>query len=322
MTKIKQTKSTAKDVFSYLLMIITLIMNVVAFISLVFMYVEYQFPFMPDMDIYYRSGLSEGIRVCMSVLFIAWPVFVFLSWFILKELKKEKTKAEIWVRKWLLHFALFASALAIIVDLITLINFFLDGELTVRFVLKFMTVLLVAAVLFGYYLWDLKRVVSKETKVPMVSAIVGTVVVLGFIILGFVIVGTPADQRDERMDVQRLEDVQDIQNMIEAYWSEEGELPSSIVGLGESLYGVTTPVDPETGESYPYLIQGDLTYQLCATFEKSSKESTYYDSSYSKSRRLKGVQNWSHDVGIQCYDLEIDPEEIEKEIYLEPVYID
>ena len=42
-------------------------------------------------------------------------------------------------------------------DLITLVYNVLGGELTVRFVLKVITVAAIASTVFGYYLWDLRR---------------------------------------------------------------------------------------------------------------------------------------------------------------------
>jgi hypothetical protein len=324
MTKTKPTKSTAKDVFSYLLMIITLIMSVVSFISLLFMYIEYQFPFVPDSIYDMRTGIQEGIRAMISILVVAWPVYLVLAWFIMKDLKKHKEKANLWVRKWLLHFALFASALAIIIDLITLINYFLDGDLTVRFALKVVTVLLVAAALFGYYLWELRRDVKLATKVPLVSAIIGSVVIIGFITANFFIIGTPAQQRDVRMDDERVEHLQDLQGMIVTYWEENNELPASLDGLGEEVYGISTPVDPETGAAYRYLPGEEYTFQLCATFEsKSETGDDYYFPSHSF--RIKGYQNWSHGIGEECFDLEIDPEVYDEVIIKDseaPVFID
>jgi hypothetical protein len=63
----------------------------------------------------------------------------------------------LWIRKWLIYFTLFAAALIIIGDLVTLLNRFLEGELTVRFLLKVLAVFFVAGSVFYYYLWDLRK---------------------------------------------------------------------------------------------------------------------------------------------------------------------
>ena len=66
-------------------------------------------------------------------------------------------KRNLRIRKWLIYFTLFAAALIIIGDLVALIFSLLGGELTVRFLLKVVTIFFVAGSVFYYYLWDLRR---------------------------------------------------------------------------------------------------------------------------------------------------------------------
>ncbi|MEK7085265.1 MAG: DUF5671 domain-containing protein, partial [Patescibacteria group bacterium] len=61
------------------------------------------------------------------------------------------------IRKWLVYFTLFAASLFIIGDLIALIYNFLQGELTVRFFLKILTVFFVAGSVFWYYFMDIRK---------------------------------------------------------------------------------------------------------------------------------------------------------------------
>jgi hypothetical protein len=61
------------------------------------------------------------------------------------------------VRRWLTYLTLFVAAVVLIVDLITLVDNVLGGEVTVRFVLKVLVAGLIAGTIFGYYLWDLRR---------------------------------------------------------------------------------------------------------------------------------------------------------------------
>jgi hypothetical protein len=61
------------------------------------------------------------------------------------------------IRRWLTYLTLFIAAGVLIGDLITLVYNLLGGELTVRFVLKVITVAAIAGTAFGYYLWDLRR---------------------------------------------------------------------------------------------------------------------------------------------------------------------
>src|SRR3989339_1192972 len=169
------SRSTAKDVFSHLLAIVTLYMGVISFIALYFQYINVRFP--DVLEFYYAAAL-DIIRMSMSVLIIAWPVFIFISWMIYKDLRSTPAKTGMGIRKWLLYLTLFIASITIMVDLITLINYFLNGEITTRFILKILVVLITAAAVFGYYLWDLRRGVAAKTKITLIATVVTSVVVV------------------------------------------------------------------------------------------------------------------------------------------------
>jgi uncharacterized circularly permuted ATP-grasp superfamily protein len=99
----------------------------------------------------------DGIRWGSSVLVVAAPVFFWLSWLLEKEFRLRPEKRELRIRKWLVYLTLFITAIVIIVDVMILIYNFYGGDLTTQFALKILTVLAVAAAVFGYYLWDLRR---------------------------------------------------------------------------------------------------------------------------------------------------------------------
>jgi len=56
------------------------------------------------------------------------------------------------VRKWLTYLALFLAALSFFGDGAYVIYEFLKGEITMRFILKALTVALVSAAVFAFYL--------------------------------------------------------------------------------------------------------------------------------------------------------------------------
>jgi hypothetical protein len=61
------------------------------------------------------------------------------------------------VRRWLTYLTLFSAACALLGDFATLVYNVLGGELTVRFLLKVLTVGLIAGTAFFYYLRDLRQ---------------------------------------------------------------------------------------------------------------------------------------------------------------------
>jgi hypothetical protein len=296
-------RSTAKDVFSHLLAIVTLFMGVISFIALYFQYINIKFP---DVLSFYYPGSLEIIRQCMAILIVAWPVFILISWMIYKDLRSEPTKTNIGIRKWLQYLTLFVASLTIIIDLITLIRYFLDGEITTRFALKILVVLLTAAAVFGYYFWDLKREVDKKTKVIIVATIITAIVAVITIVLGFVVAGSPFEQRQVRLDAQRVQDLSMIQSEVTNYFSLKRELPTELTTLNNSITGFTVPTDPETKANYEYVVKSNLVFELCATFAAKSSEGQnmtypmYYGSPFG--------QNWDHEVGRVCFERTIDPE--------------
>lgn len=310
------SKSTARDVFSYLLLIIMFIVGVVSFLTLLFQYINIQFP--DQLDYWWREGALQAIRGAISALVVSWPVVIFMSIFIGKDLRADDGKQNIWIRKWLLHLMLFVSALAIIIDLITLINTYLDGEITVRFGLKVLAVLVVAVAVFWYYLWELRRDPTKMTKVTMYVAVGSSVVIVAAIIASLFVVGSPAKQRDARLDQNRVSDLQSIQSSLIDYWRDKETLPETLAALEDDIIGYRNPVDPETGEAYEYSVTDELSFQLCATFATESDgsgQSVYpkpmmYDFGY-----MGGdFDVWSHAEGRVCFDRTIDPDRLEGDL--------
>src|SRR3989338_2329635 len=198
-------KSTPKDVFYHLLMIVMLYIGVISFIALLFQYANVLFP---DQLEWYYTGALDVIRRSMAALVVVWPVFLFMTWVMEKDFRKNLGKRNLRVRTWLLYLTLFVSAVTIIVDLITLVYNFLGGELSTRFILKVVAILITAAAVFGYYMWDLRSEDNRKSSLPKRSAVASSIVILFGIIGGFFIVGSPNTQRAIRFDDQRTSDLQ------------------------------------------------------------------------------------------------------------------
>jgi hypothetical protein len=305
--KEEKPKSSPKDVFMHLLMIGMLYVGTFSFVSLWFDYINFLFP---DALNYHYQGILDGILWATATLIVVFPVFLLLSWLLGKEMAIEPEKRELRVRKWLVYLTLFIAAIAIIVDVVQLIYNFLRGELTVPFFLKIFVVLDVAVTVFGYYLWDVRRQSGVATQIPKMLAWSVSVVVLGTIVGGFFIVGSPAHQRDIRLDNQRVNDLQTIQSETVSYWQQKNVLPPKLSDLQDSISGFANPVDPETGADYEYTIKGDLSFELCAVF-KSESVGFVGNEGMTKPVRVFGdpySENWTHKSGRVCFERSIDPE--------------
>ncbi len=299
-------KETAKDAFLHLLSAAMIYLSVIAFITLWWQIINFLVP-----DKLNPQGIGSGIYMTLiwatSALVVAFPVHVLVSWIIGKDLRANPAKREAGVRKWLWYITLFVSALTMVIDLVSLIFNFLRGDLTAQFFLKSLVILVVAAGVFGYFLWDLKKK-EKPTDMPKKIAWIVGAVIFASIVFGFSLMGSPAKQRDLRFDEQRASELQQIQSAAANYWQQKKVLPKDLDELSVAGYGM--PKDPETGKQYEYAVTGDLSFKLCADFKtvlsaESVNENMPY---YYKQAGLKTVpQNWVHGAERACFDTTIDP---------------
>jgi len=312
----KPASSTPKDVFQHMLMIVTLYIGVVSLITLLIQYVDILFP---DPLNFYYQGMLDGIRMSSSTLVVVTPVFLLMSWLVQKEIANEPEKHELRIRKWLMYLTLFIASITIIVDLIQLVYNFYSGELTTKFALKVMAVLVVTGAVFIYYLWDLRGLWLK-TKAPKYFARGTVAAVLVAIVSGFFIVGSPANQREIRFDDQRVSDLQNLQGQIINHWMQKEKIPATLDELKDSISGFVPPMDPVTKLPYEYNVVSALNFKLCATFTQPSIDKkfgkqegreTYYDKPIAVQPGYyygNTDSNWTHEAGRHCFERAIDPQ--------------
>lgn len=156
--EIDKNKSTPKDFFLHLLTIVLLYTSAIAFTTLVFQYINLYIPDPVQGGSYWGLKHARSLaRGALATLIISFPALLWANWFLNKDYKSNPEKRNLRIRKWLLYFTLFVASIVIIIDLISLVMNFLEGELTTRFLLKVITVGFVAGSIFGYYLSDIKK---------------------------------------------------------------------------------------------------------------------------------------------------------------------
>jgi len=299
------SENTPKDVFLHLLNILTFFLSIVNFITLLIQYVGALFP---DPLNFHYTGIANAVRLSTSILVVSVPVYILTSWMLGRDLRNNPEKREFKLRKWLLYFTLFIAAVTIIVDLIIFVYNFMSGELTTQFFLKILIVLLVAAAVFGYYTWDLKRKDKETSKAPKKLAWTVSCVLFASIIIGFLVIGTPAEQRDRRFDEERVNDLQMLQSTIVNYWTQKEKLPQDLSDLEDSISGFAIPQDPASDVPYEYSVIDSLSFELCATFKTSSQDFGLTSVPPSSYRGDIFQQNWEHTAERTCFTRTIDPE--------------
>jgi hypothetical protein len=296
-----QTKTTAKDFFLYIGLLITLYSGIGFILTLLFGIINYAFP---QVNTYY---FVPSISFPVAALIIITPLFLLLSYLIRKDQEVDASKKDLSIRRWFIYLTVFATGALAAGDLITILYYFLDGqELTAGFLLKVLSVLVVSIIVFSYYISELRNKVSHR-NVWRVGTIVG---VLAVITLAFTVIGSPREQRFSRYDSQKISDLQSIQYQILNRYQMTGNIPEEIGGLVDSLSYFTLPNDPQTGEEYGYEKVSPLTFRLCANFNKESNHKVqskinYYEPSLG--------EKWDHPEGNHCFERTINPD-------LYPVY--
>lgn len=282
--------------------------SVTSFITLIFAYIDQAFPDALSQASYY-DPYSGSIRFAMASLIVLVPVTILLLQLIRKDISREHGKADLWVRRWAIFLTLFLAGLAIVVDLITLINYFLGGELTTRFVLKVVTILLVASAVFMHFLADYWGYWIQFPKRALSVGIASAILVVLSIISGFFIIGSPAQVRLQRFDGQKVSDLQNIQWQIINYYQTKGVLPVSLIEVADPLSGNIIPKDPQSGADYGYRItKAPYTFELCATFNTDTLNDPAMADGAAHIAMPIDQENWKHVADQTCFERVLDPE--------------
>jgi hypothetical protein len=149
------TSESAKDAFSYLLSFAMLGTWAYSVGEIAFVWVD---RIAPDatQNTYY-GNYSYQLAFSLARLIVAFPVYLLLMRGLNRELMRYREKHFSAVRKWLTYLTLLIVSLIAVGTLMAFMTSFLQGELTLRFVLKVAIVLLINGGILRYYLHWIQR---------------------------------------------------------------------------------------------------------------------------------------------------------------------
>ena len=297
----------AREAFMYLVSFVALFITAFSIGTLVFGYIDHAFP-----DPLARHAQYGGDTVpsemtwAMAAVIITFPLYLFLMWRLAKDaaIHPEFRQSRMW--RWLTYLTLAIAAAVITGDLIALLSNVLRGDLTVPFVLKVLTVLLITGAVFGYYLWDLRRKedvddLGPQTLFPLGSkallacATLAAVLTVGY---GIYLAGSPGQQRQERLDALRASHLETIVYQVNDHWQQKGSLPDSLDNLIRQPRELE---DPDTEMPYEYRIIDDAKFEVCAVFTTDTREA-YEQPGLPGSPNLR-----HHGVGHTCFQFDTVP---------------
>lgn len=90
------------------------------------------------------------------------------------------------------------------------------------------------------------------------------------VVAGLVVLGSPAGERERRIDDRRVADLHAIAAAAELYRSRHSRLPASLDELAAEPGMRINARDPATAEVYGYRVLDSVRYEVCATFDRES----------------------------------------------------
>ena len=287
-------KNNAKYAFYYLLSLISLIFLALSVGLIAFGIINQTI--VDALSLYSYQNYDSQFKFAISAIIISAPIFYFMSYLIRQGLKKQELKIDSGIRRWLTYFILFVSAVIILGVFIGVINSFLAGELTARFILKALAMLVIAALVFSFYFYDIKttEIIKKDKIVKLFAGLSLLLVVTAFIAVWFFI-ESPKVARDRRLDQILMQNIYQLESAVNSYYEQQEMLPASLSDLDniDIYYDKKALSDPETGRAIDYNLLSVDSFELCATFRVAS-----YDQERERYNLKMGRE---YQAGYQCF---------------------
>ncbi len=147
--KIFSKKSTAGEI----------VVNLFSFVALGFvavylgiLYYNLIDHFFPDLLAKGYDGLasSRAIHYAIAVILVGFPMYWMAVKFWFSRFEKDAGKFESWLTRWLTYLVLLVVAIVVVGDLVAVVFYFLQGEISVRFFLKALVILVISGGFLGF----------------------------------------------------------------------------------------------------------------------------------------------------------------------------
>ena len=289
----------ARDAFYHLLTFGGLYTVVISFLVLAYAYINRWLPDVALEPYATEEGFRTSIRWSLSAIIVAYPLFLWISRILLREIALHPEKASSGVRRWLTYLTLFIAASVLTGDVIALIFSLLNGEITLRFFLKALVVFLVTGSAFTYYFRSLRVDPRGLTLLSRSYGSIASAAVLESFVYGLVLAGSPGTERLRKIDAQRVNDVRTIaEAVLDAVhgsdrWSKPVSsgpikpLPKTLEEVAALSVRQRVPLTDGTGEPYIYSVADRTHFSVCTVFAFENRE--------------QYAPFWDHSSGKHCY---------------------
>jgi Domain of unknown function (DUF5671) len=148
---------SARATLIYLLLFSSLYASIWSFVSLVFTIIDKALPDPLKDRLQQYLDSDDWISWDVATLIVFFPLFLFMFRLAYRARAHDPGRRASGVQKWLTYLTLFIAASCLAGDGVSLVYNLLSGETTSRFLLKTVTVAIVAGGVFVYFLNDARR---------------------------------------------------------------------------------------------------------------------------------------------------------------------
>ena len=293
--------NSAKFAFFYVLSLVALIFVALSTGNIIFQVIN---KYIVDVVDQYRGVyINESMKFAISAIIVATPIYFIVTRYIYKSLYKGELNKDAGVRRWLSYLILLVTVVVVLGYLIAIINSLLGGELTIKFVLKALTAIIISGIIFSFYFYDMRReqVQGVKDKVLKIYFWGSLIIILAAFVTSLFIVESPLEARNRKTDQQVINDFHNIDGLVYSYYKEYEKLPDSL-NILQDEYDYLDNEDiehPVSGQEYDYNILEDNKYELCAEFLTTSEELN------SRLDYIADPSVWEHEAGYYCINKKV-----------------
>ena len=254
--------------------------------------------------------LGGFARFNAAVLIASLPVLLLVRRAIMRDITLNPANRIAPVVRTLAYITLLITSLIMVCDMVVVLMGFLNGDLTLTFILKSIVVLLLAGGVFLWYISGLafeEKMGSSEGKLSSIHesqwrprlAWAGFLTASLSLMLALWFAGNPFNQRLVRLDRQRVSDLRSLQLAISRFHKKEKRLPDSLSELRSSPDSyIERTADAITKKPYLYKQINKTSYRLGAVFDLATPAAND-----SNTRSRDGF--YQHDAGLQTFELNV-----------------
>lgn len=154
-------KGSMWDAFEHILLFIGLYVLSISITLTLLMFVDHWFTNIDDLssysDVWSSQWQNSMLRGYISAMIVSYPVFSFFFYRVTKRTLSNPQLRSLKSRKFLIYFTLVVTFIIMLGYIINAIYSFLNGNITMNFVLRILTILGVSGSIFAYYLYQVRE---------------------------------------------------------------------------------------------------------------------------------------------------------------------